>query len=270
MKFNVLGPLSVIDDCGESITIGRAKTRILLALLLTHVNRTVSREELIGALWADLRIQSARANLKTYIWNLRRALSPADPSQSPVKTVSSGYSVHLTADSVDMLVFERLVSEAREARRRGDNEIALAKLDTAVGLWRGMPFEDIPLTTDALVATTQSLQEHRLLAREELIGLRIELGDDAQVIGELQGLVVEHPMRERLWQHLMTALYRAGRQADALDAYQRLRRCLLEELGADPSRPLQDLQHQILNADPRIDRLTDERVQLADADAATT
>ncbi|WP_214411077.1 AfsR/SARP family transcriptional regulator [Sphaerisporangium fuscum] len=237
---------------GSEVKIGRPKLRLLLATLLARANTLVSVESLMDGLWGAHPPESAVSNLRTYTWSLRRLLSPADPAMAPITTDPRGYVIDVQPECLDMLTFERLVADSVGDRRRGDLRAAAGRLEEALGLWRGSALENVPLTGAVLVATSQRLEEQRLAAVEELFDARLALGRHTEVVGELQSLIVQHPLRERMWGQLMLALYQDGRQADALAAYQRLRDRLVEEIGIEPSAPLQTLQSRILRSDPAL------------------
>ncbi|MFJ6198247.1 BTAD domain-containing putative transcriptional regulator [Micromonospora sp. NPDC092111] len=252
MQFGLLGPLSVTTDAGDNIRIGRSKLRLLLAVLLVDADRVVSADKLVESLWGHQSPRSAVANLRTYVRALRQLLSPAHPERAPIVTTSRGYSIHVPPTSVDVLVFERLLVAGGEARRNGDFAHAIRHLEEALSLWRGSAFEDVFLATDALANTAHRLEEQRLTAAENLIDARIACGQYAEVVGELHARVAQYPLRERLWEQLMLALYRDRRQAEALAAYQSLRSRLVEEVGVEPSPQLQELHNRILVADPTL------------------
>ncbi|WP_214409223.1 AfsR/SARP family transcriptional regulator [Sphaerisporangium fuscum] len=252
MQFRLLGPLEVTGADGSDVKIGRPKLRLLLAILLARANTLVSVESLVDGLWGPRPPESALSNLRTYVWSLRRLLAPADPATAPIMTDPHGYTIVVPPERLDMLAFERLIADSADVRCRGDSGAAASRLQEALSLWRGAVLENVPLTTDALVSTAQRLEEQRLTAVEELFDARLALGRHTEVVGELQSWVVRRPLRERLWGQLMLALYRDGRQADALAAYQRLRDHLIDEIGIEPSAPLRTLQSRILHSDPAL------------------
>ncbi|MEQ4299856.1 BTAD domain-containing putative transcriptional regulator [Plantactinospora sp. B6F1] len=252
MHFRLLGPLRVSTAADDEIPIGRPKLRLLLALLLVRANTSVSADSLVNDLWGADLPESASSNLRTYVWSLRRLLTQADPATALISTDSRGYMIRVSPECLDVLTFGRLIADGADARRLGDLKLVVRRLEQALGLWRGAAFEGIPHTSGLLVATAQRLEEQRLAAVEELFDARLGLGRHTEAIAELQGWIVQHPLRERLWEQLMLALYRDGRQADALAAYQRLRRRLVEEIGVEPSQPLRTLQGRILRSDPTL------------------
>ncbi|MBF9130847.1 tetratricopeptide repeat protein [Plantactinospora sp. S1510] len=269
MEFRVLGPLSVTTDTGETLEIGRPKLRLLLTVLLANANSVVSVESLVDSLWEVRPVRSARANLKTYIWALRRVLAPADPASATISTDPHGYSIKVPPDRLDMLVFERLAGAGRAAREQGDDQLAGVHFEESLALWRGSAFADVPSPTQAIAATVTHLEEQRLTVVEELFDVRVRSGRHAEVVGELQTWVLRYPLREHLWEQLMLALYRDGRQAEALAAYQRLRRRLIDDIGVEPSPSVQALHRRILATDPALSQ-TAEPVVVTAAKAAPT
>jgi class 3 adenylate cyclase/tetratricopeptide (TPR) repeat protein len=221
--------------------------RSLLAYLLLHANELVSSDRLIDEVWGPEPPKTAGASLQNYISRLRKAIgAELIVSQAP------GYILRVDPERFDLARFERLTAEARGAEPRERAE----KLRAALSLWRGPALEDLafePFARDEV----GRLEEARLAALEERIDAELALGSDADVVGELEELVAEHPLRERFRRQLMHALYRAGRQADALAAYQEARRVLMDELGLEPSEEVRRLQQAILQQDaslgPRVE-----------------
>jgi DNA-binding SARP family transcriptional activator len=228
----------VVED-GRHVPLDRRRTRALLAYLLLHANELVSSDRLIDDVWGPEPAKTAAASLQNYVSRLRKAIgTDALLSQSP------GYVLRVDPERFDLARFERLTTEARGAEPRERAE----KLRAALGLWRGGALEDLayePFARDEI----GRLDEARLAALEERIDADLELGAAGELIGELEGLVEQQPLRERFRAQLMLALYRAGRQADALDAYQDARRVLMDELGLEPSEELRSLQQSILRQD---------------------
>jgi DNA-binding SARP family transcriptional activator len=235
-RFLILGPLEVLADDGTSIPLGGAKQRAVLAVLLLRANEVVSTDFLIDALWGNAVPRTASTSLQNSISALRKLLGP-----ELLLTRPSGYMLELGTDSVDLHRFEALV---RDARGQEPNERA-ALLRDALDLWRGEPLGELAFEPFAQ-PEVRRLEELRLVCEEDLIDAGLEAGRDADLVPRLESLVARHPMRERLRGQLMLALYRAGRQADALAAYQDARRALLDELGLDPGRQLQQLHAAIL------------------------
>jgi DNA-binding SARP family transcriptional activator len=207
----------------------------------------VGPDALIDALWGDSPPASARKTLQTYVSNIRRELGP-----EVISTAASGYSLGVAVDDVDLGRFRGLVLAAEEARARGAEPEAREQLRAAVALWRGDPFPGAGPGT-GLAAEAVRLREEYLTALEARLAADLAAGCHAELVGELETLVREHPFRERLWGHLMVALYRSGRQADALAAYQRARARLGEELGLEPGGELRRLEQAILDHDSSLD-----------------
>jgi DNA-binding SARP family transcriptional activator/ABC-type branched-subunit amino acid transport system substrate-binding protein len=235
LTFRLLGPLEVWED-GHEIQLGTGRQRALLALLLVHANEVVSADRLIDELWAGAPPASAAKVVQGYVSQLRRVL-PADT----IRTRGSGYV--LASGETDAQEFMRLVDEASAV----PPEEAAALLEHALALWRGRPLAEFEYE-DWAQAEIARLDEQRLVAVEERIDVDLRLGRHAQLVAELEALLAEHPLRERLRGQLMVALYRSGRQADALDAYAQGRR-KLDELGLEPSPSVEELQRAILRHD---------------------
>lgn len=239
LEFCVLGPLEVRRD-GRPIALGPRKQRALLALLLLEANRVIARDRLVEELWAGAPPAGALKTLRSYVSRLR-ALLGGDllVSRAP------GYVLQLRSEQRVSERFARLCREGREALADGAPLLAAGRLREALSLWRGSPLADL---ADEPFAQAESarLEELRVTAVEDRIEADIELGRHAEAVGELETLLQEHPLRERLWGQLMVALYRCERQADALGAYRRMRDLLGEALGLEPGERLQQLQRMIL------------------------
>jgi DNA-binding SARP family transcriptional activator/ABC-type glycerol-3-phosphate transport system substrate-binding protein len=244
MRFRVLGPIEVSGDDGP-IPLGGPKQRSVLAHLIVRANHVVPTDTLIDQVWGDEPPAAARTSLQAYVSNLRKAIG-ADRLEGR----SPGYVLQLQPDELDASRFEALLREARGAD--GDADRVATILREALALWRGPAFSDLG-AQEALSGEIARLEELRLQALEERLAADLAAGRHGDVIGELESLTHEHPLRERLWAGLMLALYRSGRQADALAAFQRARRILSEELGVDPSPELQRLQERILRQDPELE-----------------
>jgi DNA-binding SARP family transcriptional activator len=253
MEFFLLGPLEARD--GERpLALGGGKRRALLALLLLHANEVVPRERLLEELWPDGRPQTAERAVVVYVSQLRAALEPEGRKRGAEQllvTHGSGYMLRIAPDGLDSRRFERLVREGTAALAAGDAEAAASSLDDALALWRGAPLSDFAYTSFAQ-AEIARLEEVRLVALEHRAEAQLALGRADEVVTELDLLIAEHPLRERLWGHRMLALYRTGRQAEALAAYRHMRSLLVEELGIDPSRELQQLEGAMLRHDPAL------------------
>jgi DNA-binding SARP family transcriptional activator/streptogramin lyase len=241
LSFRVLGRLEAYYD-GVELDIGPQKQRALLALLLLSANRVVSTERLIDDLWGDAPPSSARAALQVYVAGLRKTLTEGGAS---LRTRAPGYVLELDDGSLDLALFTELYTEAREYSAP---EQRANLLHDALRLWRDDPLPELRAEPFAAAAVGQ-LEQLRLAALEERIDADLELGRDAELVPELESLVAEHPFRERLRAQLMLALYRSGRQADALEAYQTGRRVLQDDLGLEPGKELRDLEAAILRHD---------------------
>jgi predicted ATPase/DNA-binding SARP family transcriptional activator len=247
MEFRILGPLEVDDGTGP-VRIPGAKERALLADLLVHAGRVVSADRLIDDLWGDQPPGNPANTLQGRVSALRRALGPV---AGVLVTRPPGYLLELDHEQVDAARFDRLVAEARRSAAR-DSPDAARQLDEALALWRGpalAEFADQPWAQ----AEAARLEELRLVAVELRAEVGLAAGRHSELVGELEALVAAHPHRERLRARLMLALYRSGRQADALRVYQETRAVLAEELGIDPSPELQRLHRGILTQDPSLD-----------------
>jgi DNA-binding SARP family transcriptional activator len=247
VRFNLLGPLSVEDGRGEPVALPAGIPRAVLTVLLLNANRAVSGERLAQAVWGQERPAAATAGLRNHVSRLRRQLGPAAGAR--VLTAPLGYLAEVGAGELDTQVFSDACAQGRQALHAGDNAAARDTLAAALGLWRGEPLSDLPTDADA-AAEIQRLQETRLLALEGRIEADLRLGRHSELVAEVQALAWAHPLREELHRQLMLALYRAGRQAESLEAFQGLRRTLVGQLGVEPSAPLQELHGRILRADP--------------------
>ncbi len=243
LEFRLLGSLEArVDD--RSIALGGMRQRGLLALLLLRPNEVVSRDRLIDELWRDHAPETAANALAALVARLRRVL-PADV----LVTRSGGYEVQVEPETVDVYRFEHLLEDGSRALAAGDAAGAAEHLHSALSLWRGRPLADFTYEPFAEPAILR-LEELRLGALENRIDADLALGRHGDLVGELQPLVLDHPLRERFRGQLMLALYRSGRQAEALEVYRDGRRVLLDELGIDPSTALQELEKAILRQDP--------------------
>ncbi len=252
MRFRVLGPLEARDGLGEPVRLGSPKLRAVLGVLLVSANRPLSASRLVDAVWPDRPPPSAVGALRTYVSTLRRELHLSGVRPPRLVTDAAGYRMDVTAADLDLLAFEELATRGERALRDGSPLAATEQLRRGLALWRGRPLEDVAVDADPdgrLVVA----EERRLAASETLVEARLALGQHAELAAELRALVEDNPMRERLWQHWMLALYRAGRQAEALAAYRRLRDRLARELGTEPARAVRDLHERILAADPVLD-----------------
>ncbi|MFD4252129.1 BTAD domain-containing putative transcriptional regulator [Amycolatopsis thermoflava] len=249
LRFGILGPLDVAAG-GESLALGGPKQRELLAVLLLHLNQFVPPGRLAEALWGAAPPAGAEVTLRTHVSHLRRRLAEAGASGA-LATRRSGYGLLADPAQLDSARFEQLVGLGREALGLGDAPRAATLLRQALDLWRGPVLEDLhaPLFAEA---ETARLDELRLVATESRIEADLALGRHAEAVPELERLVDVHPFRERLTGQLMLALYRTGRQVDALDVAARARRRLADELGLDPGPALAGLETRILRHDPAL------------------
>ncbi|WP_405143257.1 tetratricopeptide repeat protein [Sphaerisporangium sp. NBC_01403] len=245
--FNVLGPLDVRLD-GQALRLGGTKPRMLLATLLLHANRVVGTGLLVEVLWPERRPRSAVENLRTYVSSLRVGLGDAG-ARTAIRAQQSGYMIEVRTEDLDLLRFEALMAQAGRSRAEGRTSQAVDELCRALALWRGAPLEDLP-GSPLWAGRLEPLAEARLSAAEELLAMRVALGQYSGAISELRGLLVEHPFREGLWQQLMLALNRSGRQAEALLAYTTIRDRLVEELGIEPGAELRRAHAVVLAGDP--------------------
>jgi len=248
VEFRVLGALEVVAG-GESLGLGTPRQRMLLALLLLRAGEVVSYDRLVQELWDDDPPGTARHTLQGYVHRLRRALG-SDAWR--LQTRPPGYRLKVSAGELDAEQFDELAGQGRRALVRGDPSGAADLLAAALGLWRGPLLADLGEVA-ALEPERARREALRLAALEDRIEADLALGRHAGLVGELEGLLVEHPFRERLWGQLMLALYRSGRQADALQAFHRARQVLDQELGIQPSRWLHRRQEQILLQDAALD-----------------
>jgi DNA-binding SARP family transcriptional activator/class 3 adenylate cyclase/tetratricopeptide (TPR) repeat protein len=232
MQFRILGPLDVRDG-DRPVAPPRTKHRILLAMLLLHANEAVSTEQLIEALWEDEHPPTAHKTLQIYVSQLRKALG-----RDRLRTQPPGYLLRVEEDELDLARFERLVREGRHKE--------------ALALWRGPPLAEFAYERFAQ-GEIGRLEELRLTCLEGRIQGELEAGRHAELVGELTAIVADHPLRERFRAQLMLALYRSGRQAEALAAYRVGRQALVDELGIEPERSLRDLEQAILEQDPSLD-----------------
>ncbi len=252
IEFRILGPLEILVD-GAPVRIGGRKERALLTLLALHAGEVLGPDRLIEGLWGEAPPASAMKTLQTYVVHVRRALEQGAPgAQSPILTRARGYLLDVAAEGIDAGRFERLVAEGRLALGERRYQAASDVLREALSLWRGGALADLDPDGPAQ-AEIARLDEERMRALEARIDADLGRGAHADVVPELQGLVAVHPLRETLRAQLMLALYRSGRQAEALDAYQRARGLLVQELGIEPGPTLRRLEEQILRQDAALD-----------------
>jgi DNA-binding NarL/FixJ family response regulator/DNA-binding SARP family transcriptional activator len=249
VEYRILGPLEVVEG-GQPVPLGRLKERLVLAVLLLHANEFVSRERLIDELWGESPPPTGKKAVNVYVSQLRKALTRN--GHDPIATADGGYRLEVGADELDAAHLPQLLPNARGRAAAGELEAAAELLREALALWRGPTLAGLQLESHGRDEVGQ-LDELRLTALMDRIDCDLALGRHEEVLGELHVLVGEHPLRERLRAQLMLALYRADRQAEALDAYQKTREELVEELGIEPSPALQRLQKEILIQDPALE-----------------
>ncbi|CAM3903419.1 AfsR/SARP family transcriptional regulator [Kibdelosporangium persicum] len=268
MEFWVLGPLEVRDQ-GQVVDLGAPRVRLVCGLLLARPGDLVAVEQFVDELWPDQPPPDARALVRGYVSRLRRALRSGPSGADRVVTRKPGYLLQVEDQELDVQRFERLVAEARSARQAGQPRRSAELFRRAHQLWRGSPFADVPHAA-SIAAVSTWLIEHRLTTREEWFDVALAAGQDAEVVTELTEFVTAHPLRERSASQLMLALYRCGRQAEALEQYQRTRRIMADEIGVEPGAKLQHLHQRILNADPTLANPTDPPDVVEADDAAAT
>jgi DNA-binding SARP family transcriptional activator len=242
LEFRILGPLEVVED-GSTLAVGGQKQRALLALLLLDAGRVLSVDRIVDALWGERPPPTAPTSLQNFVSRLRKALGT-----DVLVTKAPGYVLRIEPEQLDLEQFRMLV----EAARKSPPQERATMLREALSLWRGPALADFALD-DFAQPEIARLEDLRLAALEERIDAELDVGADAELVGELELLVEEHPLREGFRRQLMLALYRSGRQAESLQVYHDARRVLVDELGIDPSRSLQQLHGAILRQDAELD-----------------
>ncbi|MEU8103987.1 BTAD domain-containing putative transcriptional regulator [Nonomuraea muscovyensis] len=243
MEFRLLGPVEIRSSQGEVIRLRRRQERLALAVLLLEPQRMITTERLIDLLWGQAPPSTARATLQTLMSRIRSALRSAGADEPvPLPALGGGYCLQVRPESVDLHRFGMLIDEARAVK---EPNLRAARLAEALALWQG------PALADAASGALRerlcgSLEEARFAAISDRIDAELVAGRHAELVGELSGLIEEHPLRERLHGQLMIALYRCGRRADALEVYQRARRLLISELGLEPGPQLRELETSII------------------------
>ena len=245
MDFRLLGPLEVIAD-DTPVPIAAGKQSALLAVLLLNANRTVSREQLVDALWGDAAPESAHKMVQILVSQLRKSLP-----EPRLRTRAPGYILEVGEDELDLTRFERLLALSRDALSHGGAARASALLREALALWRGPAVAEFP--EPFALPEARRLDELRVAALESRIEAEVELGHSGAVVGELDSLIAQYPLRERLRSLHMLALYHSGRSAEALASYQEFRRTLADDLGIEPSAGLKDLERRMLRQDPELE-----------------
>src|SRR3954454_14618670 len=255
MRIAVLGPLEVRRDTGDPVAVPGAKERLLLALLAADSPDVVSTDRIVETLWNGERPAGARQTPQVHLVHLRSALEPERPRGSTGRYIlrrGAGYSLAADRDDVDALRFTDLAARGRAQLGAGDVLGAVRTLSEALTLWRGEPYADWP---DAAFANAERrrLAEVRAGALTALLEARLALGEAAAVVPEWERLLADDPLQEEWWRLLVLALYRCGRQGDALAAAQRARRVLAEELGTDPGPRLRAVEAAVLAQDPSLE-----------------
>jgi DNA-binding SARP family transcriptional activator/sugar lactone lactonase YvrE len=245
IEFRILGPLEA-SRRGQALEVGAGKQRALLVVLLLSAGEVVSTDRLIDALWGERPPPSALNSVHIYVSRLRKLLG-----NGRLETRGPGYLLVLDPEQLDLGRFDGLLGDGRDLLASGEPDRAAEALRDALGLWRGPPLADVASEPFAQ-AEIARLEELRLAALEERIEADLAVGRAAELVPELEGLIHEHPLRERLRAQLMLALYRSGRQSEALDAYQQARRLLSTELGLEPGRELRELEAAILRQDAQL------------------
>ena len=245
MEFRILGPLHVTGPSGP-IAIDAGKVRALLELLLLHANEVIPTDRLVDTLWGESPSDTAEHAIEVYISRLRRAVG-TDRIQKDAR----GYRVRVEEGELDLQRFEALTARAQQVLDANDAAQAVRLFREAEALWRGPPVAELQ-SSDRTHAELARLEELRLGETESRIDAMLATGQHALLVPELEGLVADQPFRERLLGQLMLALYRSGRQVDALEAFQTARRALDEDLGLEPGPVIQELQLAILRQDPAL------------------
>jgi DNA-binding SARP family transcriptional activator len=256
MEFHVLGPLEIVRQ-GRTLEPGTGKQRALLAVLLLHRNEVVSSDRLIDALWGENAPATAPKIIQSYVSRLRKVLderSAGERNEGVLATRSPGYVLRVEDGQLDADRFAGLLARGRTALAQGAALEASSLLREALALWRGPPLSEFAFDSFAQEEIAR-LEELRLAALEERVEADLALGSQHDLVAELEALVTRHPLRERMRGQLMVALYRCGRQADALQAYRDARHVLVDELGLEPSRAIVELEQAILRQDPALDVL---------------
>jgi ABC-type transport system substrate-binding protein/DNA-binding SARP family transcriptional activator len=251
VEFRVLGAFEVLDE-GNSVPLGGRKQRSLLAILLLRANKVVSSDALIDELWGERPPASAQHTLQAYVSRLRKVLRETGDGRPVLVSYPAGYLLRVASGELDLDRFEHLAEEGRRALAAGATRDAAATCRAALSLWSGPALADLRFEPFARV-DAERLEERRLAVLEDRIQADLQLGRHVALVAELEALVAEHPLRERLREDLMLALYGSGRRAEALEAYRSARSYLVQECGLEPGKQLQALHRAILHQDPQFD-----------------
>ena len=253
LRYRDLGPVW-LDRDGSSVAVPAGRLTTVLSVLLVHANHRVSTDSLLDALWGDIVSEQNAQTLESHIWRLRKLLEPEHRSGVPYSTVlhsSQGYQLLVAGDQVDSMLFAQLAGQARDLMVSGQPARALSRCEQALGLWRGRPWAPQTDAQWAAPAAARLEELHDDVAYQRIDAL-LELGHIPLALADLEMLISESPLRERLWAQRMLGLYRAGRTDDALQAYQRLRELLIDELGVEPGPDVRSLHARILADDPHL------------------
>lgn len=246
VEFRILGPVEALED-GRPLNLGGPRPRAVLAVLLLHAGQVVTTSTLIDQVWGERAPDTAANVLQSYVSQLRKALG-----RDTIETKEPGYRLRVEHEALDLRRFERLAADGAEQLERGRADDAAALLTEALTLWRGPALADVA-DEGSLQLAAARLDELRLIALERRLEADLACGRHGELVGELDALSAAHPLRERPRELQMLALYRCGRQADALAAYRAARTMLVDELGIEPTTALQELERAILNHDPSLD-----------------
>jgi DNA-binding SARP family transcriptional activator len=251
MDYRILGPLEAVDG-DRTLSLGGSRQKAVLSFLLLHGNQAVTRDVIVDELWGEVAPPTAVKVLQNCISALRKELPGGSET---LRTLGGAYELRLGPDELDRDRFERLLAEGRAALAAGDEAAAAQHLHAALALWRGSPLSDFSYERFA-EDEIKRLEELHIAAIEDRIDADLALGRHAELVPELEALVSRHALRERLRGQLMLALYRCGRQAEALEVYRAARRTLLSDLGIEPSRALHELERAILAQEPALESST--------------
>jgi SARP family transcriptional regulator, regulator of embCAB operon len=251
VRYEILGPLRVVEENGSSFISAR-KIEVLLAVLLIRADQVVTSDQLMVEIWGDRLPRRATAGLQVYISQLRKFLCRPDRMGSPIVTRPPGYLLSIGSDEFDLSLFQQLAAEGRTNARAARHQEASACFEQALALWRGPVLDEMRIGPIVEGFVTW-LEEMRMECIDMLVDSQLELGRHRELVGSLYALSVEYPLRETFYRQLMLALYRSERKADALKVYQSARKMLNDELGLEPCRMLKDLQQAILVADDQLD-----------------
>lgn len=248
MRFSVLGSIEVTSDT-EPLELGGVKQRAILGYLVLHANKVVATSHLLQAMWDGTPPPTARKMIQNAVSGIRRVLS--GQSAAALRTHPPGYQLHVDPESVDLHRFRVLAKDGRAAIADGEPELGAERLRAALSLWRGRALADL-VEAGFRWSELTAVEDERLSALEDRLDAELVCGRHREITPELEVLTATEPLRERLCQQFMLALYRSGRQADALRVYRRTREALVDSLGLEPGRDLQELQQRILDHDATI------------------